>query len=154
MEMGVHSDICSWGRFHQTLRPIFLRDQKEKLFLRTNLANGAQIWQLASNVEWRFFCRKLSADEFLLGEKSLVKSTPGADFYFQKMVKQNGIYRKNCDEHANSEGQNRRIGVDLFLSLQLILMPSFKIFCFRFNYLTKSRSQIHVFHISFKPFQN
>jgi hypothetical protein len=56
--------------------------KKSMLFV----VNGAQIWQITSplmwynyvgEMEWQNFCRTLCAGDFLLGEKGLVKSTPG-----------------------------------------------------------------------------
>ena len=59
--------------------------KKRSFFWRTNLANGAQIWQMASNVERRFFfCRKLSADKFFAWRKKFGKIDPWCRFLFSK----------------------------------------------------------------------
>ena len=59
----------TWGQFHQHWRPTFSHAQNEKLFLRTNLANGARNWQTAHN----FCCLNSANTAHILMLKLLVK---------------------------------------------------------------------------------
>lgn len=59
------------GRFHPHFCAAFLPDFSLE-------ANYPLMWyNYVGEMEWQNFCRTLCAGDFLLGEKSLVKSTPG-----------------------------------------------------------------------------